>query len=86
MDLRVTPLRDHRSIALHWRLKKQEVAEIRIYRATDKGALTLYRTLTEPGSRISDTVVSPNTTYTYLMQVLYKNGESIYSREAEVTY
>lgn len=77
--------REAKQIRLSWILKSADVTKYLIYRSADGLPLSLYGSAT--GDKFTDGRVVPNTTYTYAVKAVFKDGqESLFSDLLKVVF
>ena len=84
--LQIRVNREERSVQLFWYLKGEEIGTIDLYRKTGSGPLSLYKTFEGEIKSFTDTRVSPNNTYGYLLTALTKNGEKLVLKEHTINF
>ncbi len=65
--------KESKTLTLHWVYQAEEVAEFRIYRSVDSGALSLYRTIEATTNYFTDKIFSAKQ-YNYAVLPVFKNG------------
>ena len=85
-NLRLTANRTDRSIYLEWRLDRELLSEIWLYRKKGGGKFSLYKTLLKDSKDYTDLEVYPNNTYAYLLIGVYTNGERRTGGKGEIIF
>ena len=78
--------REQKQIHLFWRYKEDNVEEFLIYKKKKDGVYTLFRTATANEKQLIDDELSPNTTYSYGIKAIFKNGSVSKWVETKVVY
>lgn len=83
---RLTANREDRAIFIEWALKAEPPAEIMLYRRTGKEKFSLYRTFPGDRKNFTDTEISPNNNYGYMVIAMFNNGERMSLKEREIKF
>ncbi|MDY0779345.1 hypothetical protein [Tenacibaculum sp. IB213877] len=74
-------------IELYWKvLNESTIAEIMVYKGTDKAKTSLLRNVLPNIDRIIDEDVNPNNIYTYIIRPVFKDGSLGQIKKIEVKY
>lgn len=84
--LTLTANREYRAIRLHWNFDAPGLLEVRLYRRMGGEKLSLYKTLKGEAKTFTDTEVSPNNEYGYLLVGLYAGSERRSLREETINF
>ncbi len=66
--------RENKFIQLSWRINKNNILEIEIFRKNLESQYSKYATLKKDRRQFIDTKIKPNSTYTYGIRVIYNDG------------
>ncbi len=79
--------REEKVIQLKWAHESDGISKYYIYRAIDDAPISLYKSISEKETSMSDTDLNINTTYHYRLKVLFNDGsESLFSDELIIKY
>ncbi|WP_282048525.1 fibronectin type III domain-containing protein [Maribacter aquivivus] len=78
--------RELRYINLSWKIKNQDVFEYRLYKGKDENNLKVYKTFNSSVKNYNDVTLTINTSYTYALQVIAKNGSISEMKKIELKY
>ena len=79
--------RDARNITLSWSLSaSQKIAQIEIYKATEKEKLSLYKVLANDAADFVDTELKVNSKYQYGVRVIFFDGKNSDIKIKKVNY
>ncbi len=68
--------RENKHIQLSWRYNDPDILEIQIFRKEANGDFLRYATLPKESKSFKDKKATPNTTYSYGIQVIFRNGDA----------
>ena len=78
--------RENKRIVLFWRVDDPGIVEIKVYRSVSDEPMSLYQTLPVVEQLVDEKVVQ-NTTYSYQLKAVLKNGtEANFSERVKVKY
>ena len=63
-----------KSIVLSWRFKGHNISGVELYRAVDDKPSTLYKVLPPKSTLFTDTKLTINTTYKYIIRAVFNDG------------
>ncbi|WP_130284855.1 hypothetical protein [Aquimarina brevivitae] len=75
-----------KTIVLSWRFKGIDISGFELYRAVDDKPSTLYKVLPPQTQLFTDTKLTINTTYKYIIRVVYNDGSYSEYSSTKVTY
>lgn len=78
--------KEEKTLTLHWVYQMEEVAEFRIYRSVDNGALSLYRTVAADTNYFTDKIFSAKQYYYAVLPVLKNGTKAKMSETIKVNY
>ena len=78
--------REQKSIQLSWRYRQPDVLEFQLFKKTEEGSFTLFKTLSPEIERFLDQNLEPNTRYSYAVKAIFKNGGTSTWNEIHVNY
>ncbi|RIV42061.1 hypothetical protein D2V05_18360 [Flagellimonas pelagia] len=78
--------REQKSIRLSWKHKQPGVLEFQLFKKTEEGSFTLFKTLPSEIDQFLDQNLIPNTRYSYGMKAIFKNGATSAWNEIDVNY
>lgn len=78
--------REQKSIRLSWRYKQPGVLEFQVFKKTEEGSFTLFKTLPSEINQFLDQNLVPNTRYSYGIKAIFKNGATSTWNEIDINY
>lgn len=78
--------RELRFINLSWKVKDQNVLQYRLYKATNKESLKLYKTLTGDAKSYNDTDLEINSNYIFGLQLVLQKGKVSPIKKINIKY
>ncbi len=79
--------RTNKSITIRWKYDEEGVKEILIYRKSNEGPLSLFKSIAAVSQEFIDRDLQDNTTYYYRLKAIYYNGsESPFCNEIDIKY
>jgi len=74
-------------VQLNWKVKtNKELNEILVYKRENDNKMTIWKTLPTNASETTDSQVKIGSKYEYMLEIVPKNGKSIYSRLTNVIF